>query len=179
MAENPGFAETVRQAWDSRLGQQSPATMSPEYQALQDTIQQLQDRLNAQDTERQEHSQKQAEESLVKSKLDYKKEHPDFDWHAKDEFGQTLQERIEKHAVDNGIRSYKLAANSFLFDQHMKRTEMKAKEVAAKEIIEQKKKGLGPITDRSVKKTQQANNLGAMTYQDLATEALKELGIQD
>jgi hypothetical protein len=179
MEENPGFADTVRQAWDNRLGERNQATMSPEYQALQSTIEKLQDRLNAQDTERQEHSHKQAEESLVKSKVDYKKDHPDFDWDAKDEFGQTLQDKIEKHAVDNGIRSYNLAANSFLFDQHMKRTEMKAKETAAKELLDKKKKGLGPVTDHSIKQTTQSSNLSGMTYQDLATEALKELGIQD
>jgi hypothetical protein len=179
MMENPEFAETVKQAWDNRLGEQSQTRMSPEYQTLQDTIQQLQERLNAQDTERQEHSQKKAEESLVQAKVDYKKDHPDFDWDAKDEFGQTLQEKIEKHAVDNGIRSYKLAANSYLFDQHMKRTEMKAKEVAAKELIEKKKQGLGPITDRSIRQTKQARALGSMSYQDLASEALQELGIND
>jgi hypothetical protein len=179
MEENPAFADTVRQAWDAQQGQNSQTTMSPEYQALQSTINQLQERLNAQDKETQEHSHKQAEESLIKSKTDYQKEHPDFDWDAKDEFGQTLQERIEKHAVDNGIQSYTLAGNSYLFEQHMKRAEMKAKESAAKELLDQKKKGLGPVTDHSIKQTQQASALGAMTYQDLAKEALKEMGIDD
>lgn len=177
MEENPAFAETVRQAWDNRLGQQNQALHTPEYQALQDTVKELKERLNAQDTEKQEASQAQAEKSLDKSKIDYKNSHPDFDWETKDEFGQTLQDKIEEHAVDNGIRSYNLAANSFLFDQHMKRTEMKAKESAAKELLDKKKKGLGPITDHSTKEPQQARNLGELSYDDLAHEALVEYGI--
>lgn len=177
MVENPAFAETVRQAWDNRLGQQSQATNSPEYQAMQEHIKSLQDRLDAQDKDRQEISQKQAEESLIKSKSDYKSNHPDFDWETEDEFGETLQDRIEKHAVDNGIRSYKLAANSYLFDQHMKRVEMKAKESGAKEIIERNKKGIGlPKNESSIGKP---SDISSMSYQDLAREALIELGIQD
>lgn len=179
MTENPAFAETVRQAWEARQGQQSQVTMDPQYRALQSTIEALQNRLDSEDKEKREISQKQAEESLVKSKTDYRKDHPDFDWETKDEFGETLQDRIEKHAVDNGIRSFKLAANSYLFDQHIKRTEMKAKEAAAKELIEKKKMGLGPVTDRSIRQTQSATSLHSMSYQDLASEALKELGINE
>ena len=179
MVENPSFAETVRAAWEQQQGQQSHVTSDPQYQALQSTIKSLEERLNVQDNERQEISLKKAEESLVKSKAEYKDKHPDFDWETKDEFGQTLQERIEQHAVDNGIRSYNLAANSYLFDQHIKRTEMKAKESVAKELTAKKKMGLGPITDRSVKQTQQATNLSQMSYQDLAREALVELGINE
>ena len=176
MEENPGFAETVRSAWDQRQGQ-NPANSSPEYQALQSTIDSLRERLDAQDRDKQERSEKRAQESFVKSTVDYKEKNSDFDWETKDEFGDSLQDRIEKHAVDNGIKSFKVAANSYLFDQHLKRTELKAKEQVAKELQQKKKNGLGPITDRSTRQTTESSNFASMSYEDLAGEALRELGI--
>ena len=95
----------------------------------------------------------------------------------KDEFGQTLQQRIEKHAVDNEFKSFKDAANAYLFDQHMKRAAMKAKEDAAKELQKQRKLGLGPVTDRSQKTMTQARSVSQMSYDDLMREGLEELGI--
>jgi len=176
MEENPDFAETVRNAWDQKRGQNTD-NMSPEYQALQSTIDSLRDRLDAQDKDKQDISEKVAQESFVKSTAEYKDKNNDFDWETKDEFGDSLQDRIEKHAVDSGIKNFKVAANSYLFDQHLKRTELKAKEQVAKDLQQQKKNGLGPITDRSIRETKEATNISSMSYEDLAGEALREIGI--
>jgi hypothetical protein len=180
MEENPTFAETVKQAWEQQQGNAySSATMSPEFQALQSTIQDLRERLDAKDNESRARSQKTAEESLIKSKASYREKHSDFDWESKDELGMSLQDRIEEHAVENGIKKFELAANSYLFDQHLKRAELSAKEKAGKELMEKRKQGLGPITDHSTKGRISSGGISQMSYNDLASEALRELGLAD
>ena len=101
MKDNPGFAETVQTEFAKIQGQEFSAPLTPREQAMQQEIESLKSRFDAQDNASQERSQRQAEESFIKSTVDYKKQHADFDWETKDEFGQSLQERIEKHAVDN------------------------------------------------------------------------------
>eukprot|EP00918_Siedleckia_nematoides_P092973 GHVU01204062.1.p2 GENE.GHVU01204062.1~~GHVU01204062.1.p2 ORF type:complete len:315 (+),score=65.04 GHVU01204062.1:1373-2317(+) len=177
MKNNPKFAEVVQQEFSRVQGQQVNAPESPEVAALRQTVNQLQERLNAQDTTTQEKSQKLAEENFVKSTMDYKKVNEDFDWETKDEFGQTLQEQIEKHAVENEFKNFKDAANTFLFDKIQKRTELRAKEEAAKELLKQRKLGLGPVTSHSSKTTAQARAVSQMSYEDLASEAMTELGL--
>jgi hypothetical protein len=176
MKDNPGFADVVQQEFSKIQGQNVNVPMSPEVQTLRETVQQLQDRLNAQDNEAKETSQKRAEENFIKSTMAYKKENADFDWDSKNEFGQTLQEQIEDHAVKNGFKNFKDAANTFLFDKIQKRTALKAKEEAARELQKQKKLGLGPVTDHS-SKTVDRTNLRAASYEQLAAEAMDELGL--
>ena len=91
MKDNPGFAQVVQQEFAKIQGEQANVPMTPEVQTLHNQIAALQERLDAQDNATQEKSQKVAEEKFVKSTVDYKREHSDFDWEGKDEFGQSLQ----------------------------------------------------------------------------------------
>lgn len=177
MKDNPGFAEVVQQEFAKIQGQEVSAPLSPREQAMQQEIESLKARFDAQDTATQERSQKQAEEKFVKSTVEYKKKHSDFDWDSKDEFGHTLQERIENHAIENEFKNFNDAANAYLFDQHMKRAAIKAKEDAAKELQKQRKLGLGPVTDHSTRTATQARTVSQMSYEDLMREGLTELGI--
>jgi len=176
MKDNPGFQQIVKNEWAKVQNNPSLAT-SPEVSELQNTVKQLQDRLDGKDSESMETRTREVERNFVKSTADYKEKNSDFDWSTADEFGNTLQDRIESHAVENGFKDFTKAANDLLHEQHILRAKLKGKEEAAKELLEKRKNGLGPITDRSVRQTSEAKNVNKMSYQDLANEALQEYGL--
>ena len=176
MKDNPGFQQIVQNEWAKVQNNPSLAT-SPEVSELQNTVKQLQDRLDGKDSESMETRTREVERNFVKSTADYKEKNSDFDWSTADEFGNTLQDRIESHAVENGFKDFTKAANDLLHEQHILRAKLKGKEEAAKELLEKRKNGLGPITDRSVRQTSEAKNVNKMSYQDLANEALQEYGL--
>jgi len=176
MKDNPGFQQIVQNEWAKVQNNPSLAT-SPEVSELQNTVKQLQDRLDGKDSESMETRTREVERNFVKSIADYKEKNSDFDWSTADEFGNTLQDRIESHAVENGFKDFTKAANDLLHEQHILRAKLKGKEEAAKELLEKRKNGLGPITDRSVRQTSEAKNVNKMSYQDLANEALQEYGL--
>lgn len=106
----------------------------------------------------------------------YQEKFPHFDWQKPDNEGVTLEQRILKHAIDNKIASFKAAANDYLFDEHLKRHEVKAKEDTGKEIKKQAKLGLGPVTQKPTKGIERVQNVRGKSYDDLVDEALSELG---
>jgi len=176
MKDNPGFQHIVQQEW-AKVQNDPSLARSPEVSELQQTVKQLQDRLDGKDSESMETRTKEVERNFIKSTEDYKEKNSDFDWTTADEFGNTLQDRIESHAVENGFKDFTKAANDLLHEQHILRAKLKGKEEAAKELLEKRKNGLGPITDRSVRQTSEAKNVNKMSYQDLANEALQEYGL--
>ena len=176
MKDNPGFQQIVQNEWAKVQNNPSLAT-SPEVSELQNTVKQLQDRLDGKDSESMETRTREVERNFVKSTADYKEKNSDFDWSTADEFGNTLQDRIESHAVENGFKDFTKAANDLLHEQHILRAKLKGKEEAARELLEKRKNGLGPITDRSIRTTSEAKNLRHMSYEDLAGEALQEYGL--
>lgn len=109
----------------------------------------------------------------------YKESNKELDWEAKDEFGKTLQDRIEEFAVENEIKSFTNAANLMLFDQLQKIAVTRAKEETGKSIQKQKKLGLGPVTDKPTQQGEvaSAHSYREKSYEDLAGEALEELGL--
>lgn len=176
MSDNPRFAQIVQEQWAREKGS-NYTPPSPEVQALNKTIEELKGRLDSQDKERMERSTQRAQESLEKSIAGYKESKNFLDWESKDEFGNSLQDRIEEFAVKKEIKSFSDAANLLLHDQLLKHTALKAKEDAAKELQKQKKLGLGPVTDSPQNKGSVSGYRGSQSYSDLASEALQELGI--
>lgn len=178
MKENPRFEQIVREQWAREQGS-TYEPPNPQVQALQDQVKSLMARLDAKDTETREVQTKQATENLQKTVAAYKESNAELDWEGKDEFGKTLEERIEEYAVENEIKSFTNAANLMLFDQLQKLAVTRAKETAGKSIQKQNKLGLGPVTDRPTQAGDVSNaySYREKSYEQLAGEALEEMGI--
>jgi hypothetical protein len=108
----------------------------------------------------------------------YRDSYPDFDWKTTDDLGRSvLEQQILAHAVENRIGNFRAAANDFLHEQHVKRTELKSREKVSQELKKQTKLGLGPVTNLPVTDIKRAKNVSASSYDDIAQDALRELGI--
>jgi hypothetical protein len=178
MEANPRFREIVQEQWAKEQGE-NYTPPNPEMESLKSTIQSLQDRLDGKDADAQIAAENKAKEGLEKSISEYKDKHAFLDWKAKDEFGKDLQSRIEEFAVEKNLPRFTDAANLMLMDQIMARAKLEAKEKTGKSIAKQKHLGLGEITDKSQANggVHPARSVREMSYTDLASEALAELGL--
>jgi hypothetical protein len=178
MKENPRFEQIVKEQWAKEQGS-TYEPPNPQVQALQEQVKSLLGRLDAKDTEQKEIQTKQATTKLEQTVANYKETNKELDWEGKDEFGKTLQERVEEFAVENEIKSFTNAANLMLFDQLQKIAVTRAKEETGKSIQKQKKLGLGPITEKPTQtgEVASAHSYREKSYEDLAGEALAELGL--
>lgn len=177
---NPAFEQLIQREWAKIQQGQGPtvenqaANLPP---AVQNQLSQILERLNAQDEEQQNRAMAEKEAKLETAIEQYKEKYKDYDWSNKDDFGQTLEDRITDFALDNGIKDFTIAANAFLMDEHLKRTELQAKEKVAREIQEQNKLGLGKITDKSQLQVKKPDDIKNKSYNALVQEALAELGL--
>lgn len=135
---------------------------------LKDYVTQLQER------EKVEKMTKE-DEGLDLQVREYKDKYPNFDWNTLDIQGKDLERQILQHAIDNEIKSFKAAANDYLHDEFLKRTEFKAKEDTAKDVQKVSKLGLGAVTDK------RAQNNGAIrtprNWDEAAEMAKASLGL--
>lgn len=120
----------------------------------------------------------QEDKSLNQDISGYREKHPDFDWDTLDpQTNQTLEQRIIQHAIDNGIKSFKAAANDYLFDEHVKRASLKAKEDVGKTIQENTKKGVGPKSPVPIEKMSKVKDVRNKSWNQIQDEVLAELGL--
>lgn len=184
--QNPQWLEHVKQSWlqaqqqSGQYGQNSYQTQNPYTQQisrLETAVNQLLSERQAQqkDTEMRAVAEKDAK--LESSIAEYKDSFPDFDWEKADETGLKLDQRVMQHAIDNGIKSFKAAARDFLWDEHMSRAQINTKEKVGKEIQKQQKLGLGTPTAKSQMQVKRTESVRGKSYDDIASEALRELGL--
>lgn len=118
------------------------------------------------------------DESLDSDIRTYQEKNPQFDWGKVDESGRPdLERRILDHAIQNGIKSFRAAANDFLFEEHVNRAKTAAKEDVGKQIQKQTKLGLGPVTPKPVLKLKGVANIRDKSWDEVTREALAEAGI--
>lgn len=125
-----------------------------------------------------ERVRKDAEDKALDGEVEeYRKAHPYFDWKALNESGYpALEVRILEYAAANGIKKFSTAANDLLHDEFIKRTDMKAREEVGKTVQTKNKFGGGDIRTEP-RKTMEAADTRNKSYDQLAKDALKELGI--
>jgi len=182
---NPEFERLIKREWARIQGGGSPTEqlqaqpgqtqhLPPAQQAQLNSIL---ERLDRQDAGLRERQRAEKEASIEGAIEGYKEKYSDFDWASKDELGQTLEDRITQHALDNEIKSFQTAANDMLFEEHVKRAQLNSKEKAAKELQKQHKMGLGKVTKESQLQATNVKNVRSKSYNDIVAETLAEYGI--
>lgn len=177
--QNPQFQSLIQREWAKIQGggglqdDDQQSTVSGTDSQLSAIL----DRLNQQDNMNRAREEADKEATLETSVEKYKDAYGSFDWGSKDENGQTLEDKIMDYALEQKIPSFKTAANDYLFDEHVKRASITSKETAAKSIQNQHKLGLGKVTSESQLKVKKAEGVRNKSYNQIAAEALKELGL--
>lgn len=173
--KDPNWWPHVVQSYQSRGKEQGQAAPDPVVQKLMQTVEGLSEKVQTQEQKELALKQAQEDAALDEEIQGYKQQFTDFDWTALDEQGLDLERRILKHANDNKIQSFRVAARDYLFDEHMKRGEIKAKENLGKNLQKINKMGLGPLKDTPKKQVKEVKNIRGKSWDELADEGIQEL----
>ncbi len=181
---NPEFERLIKREWARIQGGGSPSeqlqqqvgsqNLSP---AIQAQMNSMIERLDRQDNDIRSRQMAEKEATIEGAIEGYKESNEHFDWNSKDDFGQTLEDRITQHALDNEIKNFKTAANDLLFEEHMKRAQLTSKEQAGKEVQKQHRMGLGKVTKESQLQAKPVEDVRKKSYTDIVSETLREYGI--
>lgn len=182
--KNPAWAKHVEQSWEQReallqsQGAEDPnSPLHAELNSVKQQLGEVSQFLGSLKAER-EQQQRASEDTALNSEIkSIRERYPDTDFDLADETGKSLEYRILEHAASNGIKSFKTAFHDFYHDHLIKMREDKAKESVLREQQKNKKAGIIGVTDAPTKGLNRVQNTRAKSYDQLAQEAMAELGL--
>jgi len=178
-AKEPQWIEQLRQAYVQRQTSQT-AAQDPMVQKLAEGYEELKGFVSSVKEREALQERAQEDQTLDLQVSEYQQKFPQFDWKAVDDQGLNLEKRILNHAIQMGLSKpehFRIAAHDYLFDEHLKRKEVAAKEVVGKEIQKATKLGLGPKTHQPTMKVKKVENVSSKSWDDISAEAKEALGI--
>lgn len=184
--QNRPWWDHVSQAWQARNSAAAAAT--PAGQGQTNTSIQIPKELTSQIDElkafKQKYEAEQAEKQrekddqiLTQDVQSIRKEYPNLDWTSADETGLTLEQRVLKHGIENGLPSFKVAFRDYKHDQLLKLAEERGKEALKGEMQKNTKAGLIGKTQSPTKGITPAQNVKNKSYSDLLKEGAAEFGV--
>jgi hypothetical protein len=180
---NPDWWNHVRSSYESRAQQQAAQSQPAEgdltqfIDPLKSDLNEIKEWKNSVEQERIAYQRNQEDQQLEGEIKSIRESYKDLDFDRVDEEGLTLETKVLKHAVDNGIKNFKTAFRDYMADELVKRAEARGRELAVKERQEHAKRGLLGKTQAPTNGLKPAQNYRQKSYQDLTNEALDELGI--
>jgi hypothetical protein len=177
--QNPQWLEHVNQAYMQAIGQaESNGTgQSPEIMALKQELLELKSFKEELTSERQAAKVAEQDQKLSEEIQSIQDKYKDLDWATPNEHGKTLETQVLEFAIQNGIKNFEHAFKLFNHDSLIKLHASKAKEEQVKAKQAQTKAGLLGSTPAPTKEFGKVTNLKSKSYNDIAREALEELGL--
>jgi hypothetical protein len=100
-----------------------------------------------------------------------------IDFDARDATGTSLQDRIMRHAVDNGLGTFRAGALDYLSDKLPSLFASQGREAVAKKAVEAQKAGVLGRTPAPTKGLNGAVSVKGKSYDELRDEGLREMGV--
>lgn len=176
---NPDWWNHVEQAWQNRSGQYT-TDLSGGNPALQSLVEKelspFKEFLSDLQAERKQAAEHKADETLRGEIQSIQEKYPNLDLNRVQPSGKTLESEILDHAIRNEFPSFKAAFLDYYGDNLTAMIKQSAKEEALKELQMKNRAGvLGESPTRQTKPGEFSYNAGK-SYNDLAKEALEEMG---
>lgn len=173
--KDPAWWDHVRQSFNTKQKELGSIAQDPVVQKLSEELSGIKEFVSSQ-KEREKQAMMIKEDTELDQEIkEFRDQHPEFDWNTLDEHGKDLEWRIGNHSLQSGIKSFRAAARDLLFDEMLKRNEVKAKEDLGKKIQKVSKLGLGEVRLESKAKVTKSTNVRSKSYDELAAEAVREL----
>lgn len=181
--QNPDWWKHVESTWQSRAqaaagaaadAQSKGFDLPPEVKAEIESLKKFKSDFEAEKAAQRE----QAEDGKLQGEIQsIRKDYANLDWNTPDSNGQTLEKRVLKHAMENGISNFRAAFRDYNHEKLLELHEHKGRENAIKDVQKRTKLGLLGESSAPRKGLAQAENVKNKSYGDLEREALEELGI--
>jgi hypothetical protein len=175
---NPQFEQLIQQEWAKvQNGQAREMDPQTEIQVMQSQLRTLMEQnksiTEAAETRRIAEMEATQEGAIAK----FKEEHAYLDWSTKDDQGLTLEDHVGQKMQDKRVADFEVMARAMLMDKIIAHKAMEGKESVAKGIQKAKQLGLGKITEKSQLGVKKADDVSNKTMDQLAAEAIAELGL--
>lgn len=176
--QNPQFWDHVTQSYQQRdqLLQDPSNPLAQTVSQLQAQLQDLSQFKQSFESQQTQVRHKQEDTEYMGNLENTKKAYPAIDFDTPDEMGKSLEYKILEHANKNGIKSFTTAFRDYCHDDLVKIHEEGAKERVIKERQKNAKLGIMGRTPTPTK--QMSGEVKGKSYNDLADEAMAELGLR-
>jgi hypothetical protein len=177
--QNPDKWQSLHQMWEqqqaqAQQGQPQPVQLPPE---VQSEIQAMKQFMEDQQQKEQQIQIQQEDTALNAEVESVRKEYPHIDFNAVDEHGKSLEFRVLEYAQKKGIPTFTDAFLGFHHKELLKQAEERGKSAHANSIQKNAKLGLLNKSSTPTRELTPVRNLRDKSYNDLADEALSELGL--
>lgn len=172
--EGKQWWDHVNKQWSER---EKPQGIDPNLKPLFDELNGLKSFVSELQQEKLQQKIAKEDESFTQEIQSIQKQFADLDWQTPDQDGKSLEFKVLEHGTKNGIKSFKTAFLDFYHPELEKRWESRGREAVAKDTQKRTRLGLLGETSAPKKGISSAENVKNRSYDDLAKEALEELGI--
>jgi hypothetical protein len=173
-AKNPEWWTQVQEQYRQKM---AGAQTNPEVAQLKSELQELKQFRDEFRSKENNQKVEQEDKQLSTEIEGLRKSFPNIDFDSPDESGSSLEMKVLQHAMDNDIKSFRVAFRDYYHDHLVGKAREEGKELVAKERQKQSKLGILGETPKPTKGLRPAENVKNKSYADLEREALEELGI--
>ncbi len=171
-AKNPDWWKQVQESYQQKI---AGAETSPEIAELKQELAELQAFKNELSQEKKSQKIENEDKQLAGEVDGLRKQFPQIDFDSPDEEGNSLEVKILKHAMDNDIKSFRVAFRDYYHDHLLSQAREQGKEIVSKEVQKRTKLGILGESPKPTKGLKVAENVKDKTYEDLLREAMGEL----
>jgi hypothetical protein len=172
-SKNPDWWTQVQQSYQQKI---AGAQTNPELQQLKEELQDLKKFRDEYSSEKQSLKTQEEDKKLSGEVESIRKSYPNIDFDSPDDEGKSLEMKVLQHAMDQGIQSFRVAFRDYYHDHLLGKAKEEGKELVSKTIQQRSKLGILGETSKPTKGLKSAENVKNKTYEQLAREALDELG---
>jgi len=171
--ENPQWWSTVQAQLQQAQNQNKPT--DPVINQLIEKVTGLEKVASTYQERAQQAQMQQEDAAYLKELEEVKKQYPEIDLQTVDETGTTLEAKVIQYALENGIRKFTTAFRDYNHDRLVSLAEQRAKEKVANDKVSKTRLGILGISPTPT--TRKTDSVKGKNYNDLAAEALAELGL--
>jgi len=173
-AKNPDWWQQVQESYKQKI---AGAQTNPEVAELKAELAELKQFRDEIKNEKQSLKAQEEDKALGAEVESIRKSYPNLDFDSPDESGKSLEMKVLEHAMENNISSFRVAFRDYYHDHLVGLAQEKGKELVSKEVQKRSKLGILSESKKPTQGLKSAENTRNKTYEQLAREALEELGI--
>ncbi len=176
--QNPQFWDHVVKQYQQQQQQVQNGQQEQVSPAIQQLMQEVQGLKQIASTYQQQEQERQAmrDDALYMDEFSkVQKQYPKIDFSTPDQEGKNLEYKVLEFAQAKGIKEFTTAFKAFHHDELLKLAQEEAKEKLISDRQSKSKLGILNVSSTPTRKT--SDSVKGKNYNDLAAEALQELGL--
>lgn len=173
--ENPQWWSTVQAEFQKAQSGAQGQAVDPRFDTLKQEIDGLKQVAQTYQERVQQQQMQQEDAKYIEEFNTVQKQYPKIDFVSPDETGRNLEYKVLEYAQEKGIREFTAAFKAFHHDELVKLAQEEAKQKVISD--KQSKTKLGILGISSTPTPRKTDSVRGKSYNDLAGEALEELGL--